>query len=154
MQLEEILTVERVVTPLDVSSKQDALAGMAQLFVSAPGAPRPDEVLQVLSERERLASTGVGSGVAIPHGRVPRLEKLIAAVGVSPGGIPFDAIDGQPVHILVAVLAPQRHTGDHLKVLAQVSRLLRSDQMRQRLVEAPDAAQVLSLLFEADRRGA
>jgi len=151
MRLADLVTEDRVLTRLDAASKEEALAAVAALFDGVEGL-RGEDVRGVLEERERLASTGVGSGVAIPHGRIPQLQQLLAAVAISPKGIPFDAIDGQAVHILVVVLAPQRHTGDHLKVLARVSRMLRSKEVRQRLVSAPNAAGALQLLREEDAR--
>jgi PTS system nitrogen regulatory IIA component len=92
----------------------------------------------------------VGSGVAIPHGRISSIEQLRAAVAISPGGIPFDAIDGAPVRIIVGVLAPQHHTGDHLRVLARVSRLLRSAQVREHLLDARDAHAAFDVIARAD----
>ena len=126
MRLTDILNEQRVTTALSATSKDDALRALADLFAGDDGVLAPSAVYDVLSERERLASTGIGSGVAIPHGRIATLDSLRAAVAISPEGIPFDAIDGAPVRIVVGVLAPQHHTGDHLRVLARVSRLLRS----------------------------
>lgn len=152
MLLNEILSEDRVITGLAASTKQEALGAMAELFAGIDGLAVAD-VRRVLEERERLASTGVGSGVAIPHGRIAGLDGLLAAVAISRGGIPFDAIDGQPVHILVVVLAPQRHTGDHLKVLAQVSRMLRQGTVRDALREAENARAAFSLIQQAAVRG-
>lgn len=151
MLLTEILTEDRVITGLAASSKQEALTAVSELFAGVQDLDAAS-VRNVLEERERLASTGVGSGVAIPHGRMAGLSELLAALAVSTGGIPFDAIDGQPVHILVVVLAPQRHTGDHLKVLAQVSRMLRQESVRRGLVDAVDAKSALTLIREVNGR--
>lgn len=152
MRLAEIVTEDRVLTGLTADSKQEALSAVSELFEGVEGLTASD-VCRVLTERERLASTGVGSGVAIPHGRIAQLDRLLAAVAISSPGIPFDAIDGRPVHILVVVLAPQRHTGDHLKVLARVSRMLRGEEVRSRLVAATNPTTALSLLREEDGSG-
>ena len=150
MLLTDILNEQRVTTRLVADSKDDALKALAQLFASDDPSLSIEGVHEVLRERERLASTGVGSGVAIPHGRISSLEQLRAAVAISPAGIPFDAIDGAPVRIIVGVLAPQHHTGDHLRVLARVSRLLRSAQVRESLLDAADAHAAFLVIARAD----
>lgn len=150
MLLTDILNEQRVTTRLVASSKDDALLALAQLFSGDDPNLQAGAVHEVLRERERLASTGVGSGVAIPHGRISSIEQLRAAVAISPGGIPFDAIDGAPVRIIVGVLAPQHHTGDHLRVLARVSRLLRSAQVRENLLDARDAHAAFDVIARAD----
>ncbi len=153
MRLLDILSEERVTTELAATSKADALSCVAELFAKSADVTSAAAVLRVLEERERLASTGVGSGVAIPHGRLASIDRLRAAVAVSRQGIPFDAIDGEPVRIIVAVLGPAHHTGDHLRVLARVSRLLRSEAVRRALLEAADAQSALEIIAQADARG-
>jgi PTS system nitrogen regulatory IIA component len=152
MRLSEILAPERVIHRLEARDKTGALRAIARAFAGTD--PRLDEaeVLRVLLEREALASTGVGSGVAIPHGRLAALEGLVAALAVCPQGVPFDAIDGEPATILVAVLAPLRHTGDHLKALARVSRMMRDDAARARLLAAEDRAALWTAFSEEDAR--
>ncbi|MFM2421332.1 MAG: hypothetical protein RL385_6055, partial [Pseudomonadota bacterium] len=98
----------------------------------------------------RLASTGVGSGVAIPHGRVGSMERLRAALAISPTGIPFEAVDGAPVRIIVGVLAPVHHTGDHLRVLARVSRLLRNASVREDMLRAASPEEAFAIIASAD----
>ncbi|MET0339707.1 MAG: PTS sugar transporter subunit IIA [Polyangiales bacterium] len=150
MRLSDILSEQRVTTALSATSKDEALHALAALFAGEDGLLEASAVYDVLSERERLASTGIGSGVAIPHGRIASLDSLRAAVAISPAGIPFEAIDGAPVRIVIGVLAPQHHTGDHLRVLARVSRLLRSREVRDRLLAAADAAEAFDIIAKAD----
>jgi len=150
MRLTEILNEQRVTTQLTATTKEEALAALAQLFTEDDAELDAKAVYEVLSERERLASTGIGSGVAIPHGRIAQLERLRAAIAVSPAGIPFEAIDGAPVRIVVGVLAPQHHTGDHLRVLARVSRLLRNPEVREALLKARDAHEAFDIIARAD----
>ena len=150
MRLTDILSEQRVTTQLTATSKDDALRALAHLFAVDDRVLDAAAVYEVLRERERLASTGIGSGVAIPHGRIATLDSLRAAVAISPEGIPFDAIDGQPVRIVVGVLAPQHHTGDHLRVLARVSRMLRSREVRERLLEAHGPADAFEIIGRAD----
>ena len=152
MRLIDILSEELVTTRLCASSKDEALRALAQLFAEHDPVLDADAVHTVLVERERLASTGVGSGVAIPHGRLSTIDGLRAAVVISAEGIPFDSIDGAPVRIIIGVLAPQHHTGDHLRVLARVSRLLRNAEVREGLLQASDGHAAYEVIARADRQ--
>lgn len=152
MRLAEILNERRVTVALHAPDKRAALDALAGLFVEDdPGLDRR-AILRVFEEREALASTGVGSGVAIPHGRLHEVPRLVAVVGVCKAGVDFDAIDGRPAHILVAVLGPERQTGEHLKALARFSRLLRDEGVRHRLLEAADRVEALDILLGEDGR--
>ena len=152
MRLVEILPVERVVVRLDARDKPGSLRELARVFAQGDARLSEPEVLRVLEAREALASTGVGSGVAIPHGRLPGLGELQAALAIAPSGVSFDAIDGLPATIFVALLAPGDARSDHLKALARISRLLRDEAVRTRLLAAPDAAALLEIVREEDDR--
>src|SRR5262249_50786431 len=142
MSVVDILTPKHVSVANDteglVRSKQEAITRLAALLAEGPvDGVSATEIARVLDEREKLQSTGVGGGVAIPHGAIERLQRLVGAVLLCPTPIEFEAIDGEPVSILFAVIGPKRATGEHLKTLARVSRLLRDDRFRARLLEAP-----------------
>lgn len=151
MRLIDLLTQERVAVrsggegapSLDQPGALTLLAKMlaagARVYVA--------EVERVLSEREQLQSTGIGEGVAIPHGALPQLQTQFAALLIVPGGVDFAAIDGLPVNILFAVIGPKRATGEHLKTLARVSRLLRNKSFRDRLVAARDEREAYALIL-------
>ena len=126
--------------------KDRALGILAGLLSS--GAPNVErsEVERVLGEREHLQSTGIGEGVAIPHGALSQLETQVAGLLIAPDGVDFAAIDGHKVTILFAVIGPKRATGEHLKTLARVSRLLRNKAFRDRLVASPDAKAAYDLI--------
>lgn len=147
MRFSDLLTAGRISTTLRVSSKDEAIEALGQLLVNDSGLADASAVVQVLRDRESLASTGVGDEVAIPHGRLPNLTQIVAAIAVAPDGVEFDSIDRKPVRIFVAVLAPDRAPGDHLRVLARVSRLLRDARVRSELIAAADPQQVLSILL-------
>ncbi|HLK40248.1 MAG TPA: PTS sugar transporter subunit IIA [Polyangiaceae bacterium] len=156
MQLTDLLTPERVAIrhndgerPLDKTAVIKTLAQMLTHGTRVAGA----DVERVLSEREQLQSTGIGEGVAIPHGALPQLETQYASLLIVPEGVDFVAIDGLAVNILFAVIGPKRATGEHLKTLARVSRLLRSKGFRERLVNAPDPGAAFGLIAaeEAER---
>ena len=146
MRLSDILSIERVTTSLSADDKDAVLQRLAAMFETQD----TEEVFRVFKEREALASTGVGSGVAIPHGRLGSVDRLQAALAISPEGVDFEAVDGQLAHIFVAVLAPERHTGEHLKALARISRLLRDEAVRRELLAAGSAERALSIVLDRD----
>jgi PTS system nitrogen regulatory IIA component len=157
MRLTDLLTPERVAIRHNISQhpldKAGALGTLAQLL-SAGTQVDARLVERVLKEREQLQSTGIGEGVAIPHGALPLLETQHASLLIVPEGVDFAAIDSAPVNILFAVIGPKRATGEHLKTLARVSRLLRNKTFRDRLAGAADAAEAYNLIAreEEDRR--
>lgn len=138
------LVGERVTITLNGGDKGAVLRELAQLL--ADDTVSAEAVHQSLEAREQLASTGVGSGVAIPHGRVAGLDGLRAALGVHKKGVSFDAVDGEPVHVLVAILAPEGKPSQHLKTLAAASRLLRDDEVRKRLLRAATVDEAVAVL--------
>ena len=134
-------------------TKSEALHRLAELLARGTNKVQIEEVERVLSEREQLQSTGVGGNVAIPHGTIDRIEKMVGAVLLCRAGIDFDAIDSLPVKILFAVIGPKGATGEHLKTLARVSRLLRNEEFREKLLAAPDGETAFQLLVEEEGRG-
>jgi PTS system nitrogen regulatory IIA component len=143
MGILEILRAERVsvanASEGIVRTKADALRRLAVLLATDTVVPAA-EIERVLVAREKTQSTGVGGGVAIPHGGIAALEVHIGAVLLCPEPIDFDAIDAAPVSILFAVIGPKHEPGAHLKILARVSRLLRPDDFRKRLLSASNGA--------------
>lgn len=151
MLLREILDVPRIDLALAVHDKREAIEAMARLLCAgATGATDPAALGRVLTEREQLGSTGVGDGVAIPHGRVPGLDRFVAALAVTKGGIPFESIDGEPVDVLFALVGPERAAGEHLKCLARIGRLLRDPGIRRCLRESADPRDAMALVLAAD----
>ena len=139
----EILRAERVSVANAseglVRNKADALHRLAALLATGADVPAT-EIERALVERESKQSTGVGGGVAIPHGSIATLEVHVGAILLCPNPIDFDAIDSAPVSILFAVIGPKREAGEHLKILARVSRLLRPDDFRKRLLASSTGA--------------
>ena len=105
----------------------------------------PDQAMAVIMEREKLGSTGIGHGIAIPHGRLPELETPITALIRHEGGIDFDAIDGQPVHIVVVLLAPKDEDRSHLELLAGLARTLQKETVRRAVMEARTTEEISAL---------
>jgi len=109
-------------------------------------------ISEVLMERERLGSTGIQDGIAIPHGKIIGLDHIVLACGMSPEGIDFDSHDGKPTHLLFVLLAPEFAAGQHLKVLARLSKLLKSESTRNGLMQATSGADMFKLLADEDAK--
>ncbi len=141
------LVGERVTVTLEGADKASVLQELAGLL--SDDSVTREAVLESLLAREQLASTGVGSGVAIPHGRVAGLDSLRAAIGIHKKGVAFDAVDGEPVHVLVAILAPEGQPSQHLKTLAAASKVLRQDAVRKQLVASASPRDAIEALRTA-----
>jgi PTS system nitrogen regulatory IIA component len=101
-------------------------------------------------DRERLGSTGIGGGIGIPHGKIKDLETLVLGFGLSRKGVDFESIDGQPTHIFFVLITPEDSTGLHLKLLARISRMLKNDPFKERLLNAADRQEILDIIKEED----
>ena len=154
MRITDILPVERIyVDPGDgtVRNKSDALKIISGLLASGLSCDG-ETILQLFAERERLQSTGIGDGVAIPHTSIEAATRRAAALVVSNKGVPFDAIDGADVHIVLGVIGPKDATGEHLRVLARVSRLLRDEATRRSLAAAPTPQDAFGIIEARERQ--
>jgi PTS system nitrogen regulatory IIA component len=157
MRLADVLTVDGITTDLTTRDKEATLRELARLVAAGEGgsASEPgldvETVYRALAEREQLATTGVGSGVAIPHGRL-HTDRFRVAMAISPEGVPFDSVDGEPARILFAVLAPESHPADQLRVLARISRVLKDQAVRNRLLGAASRQDALDIVVEEELR--
>ncbi len=148
MDIAELISSEEIVPSLRVSSKKQALQELSKRAAELTGQPER-AIFEVLIQRERLGTTGVGQGIAIPHGKLPELDRLYALFARLETPVDFDAIDEQPVDLICLLLAPETAGADHLKALARVSRLLRDAAICEKLrgSDKPDA--VYALLTES-----
>jgi len=149
MRLGDHLTAQSVSASLRAADKEGLLQEVASLL-AAGSALDPEKITHTLRERELVATTGIGSGVAIPHGRLPDAEEIRICLGVHPEGVEFDALDGKRVHIFFGVLAPADEPGVHLKALARISRLVRSESLRHQLRSAESPAALIEVLADAE----
>lgn len=152
MKITEFLHPDSVVGALQAKDKPAVMAELCASLAKRVGTVPADRLTEVLLDRERLSSTGIGDGVAIPHGKLAGLPGLVAAFGVSREGLDFDAIDGKPTHLFFALLAPENSAGVHLKALARISRLFKNPVFRKSIVEAPDAKAVYDLIASEDAK--
>jgi PTS system nitrogen regulatory IIA component len=145
----ELLHPERVRVGVSAPDKESALLTVSSFLTMPEGTVNPEAVCDVLRERERLASTGVGSHVAIPHGRSDHFDELRAAVAICPDGVDFAAVDGLPVHIIVGIIGPRTMPEKHLAALAGVSRALRDAGRREALLRATSDDEAYRILTQS-----
>jgi mannitol/fructose-specific phosphotransferase system IIA component (Ntr-type) len=151
MLLTQLLTPERVRVPLAARDKPGVLRELSELLAQESGGTVAD-VLRAVVDREQVLSTGVGFGIAIPHGRSPSMPDLAAVAGRSSEPIEFDALDGEPVNIFFMLVGPERCAGQHVKALSRIARLARSEALRQQLLTAPTGAEFYQALADAESR--
>lgn len=153
MGLGDYLTVDGVFANLHARCKREALSHLAKAAGDLTGVST-QTIEEALFERERLGSTGVGHGVAIPHGKIAGLEEIVALFAKLDAPIGFDAVDDEPVDLIFLLLAPEDATAAHLKALAKVSRLLRDDSVREALRGADTAEALFAITTETTRSDA
>jgi nitrogen PTS system EIIA component len=143
--LNDLLAAPAVLAALKVKNKKQALQELAARAATAAGRSER-EIFDTLLQRERLGSTGIGRGVAIPHGKLAKLDQLIGLFARLERPVDFDALDGEPVDLIFLLLAPEGAGADHLKALARIARLLRDDKVADKLRAARDADALFALL--------
>ena len=152
MRLIDILTQDCIVSDLKGRVKREVLEEMvAELTFKFAGLNK-ERLLEVILERERLGSTGIGYGVAIPHARLKGLNSVIILFGRSLSGVEFQALDERPAHLFFLIVAPEDSTTSHIKILARISRLLQDAVLRNRLMVASTQEEIYSIIAEEDRK--
>ncbi len=152
MKIEDILAEDLVLADLKGRAKSDVLVELADAVVERHPELDKARLVGALEEREHLNSTALGDGVAIPHGKLPGLRRVLAAFGRSRTGVDFQSLDGKPTHLFFLLVAPEDSAGAHLKALARISRLLKDPAFRARLLEAPDAGAIWATIRDEDAR--
>jgi PTS system nitrogen regulatory IIA component len=150
MKIADLLDVKAISTELTSQKKIEVLAELVDLLRRVQPDLDTAELMAVLIDREELGSTGIGDGIAIPHGKLKGLDRLLMAFGRKKDGIDFDSMDNRPAHLFFLLLAPESEATLHLKALARISKLLRKDDVRRQLLDAPDPATLLSILSQED----
>ncbi|MCA0420148.1 MAG: PTS IIA-like nitrogen regulatory protein PtsN [Proteobacteria bacterium] len=153
MTLTDLLSPAAVISPLRANGKKQALQELAQHAATLTGLP-DRELFEALLQRERLGSTGIGDGIAIPHGRMPGIERLVGLFARTEKPIDFDALDGQPVDIIFVLIAPEGAGADHLKALARVARVLRNQSVLEQVRKIRDPAAIYAILAESAAQAA
>ena len=152
MKIMDILVRDAVILNLGVRSKRDVLMEMSSALAKVEPQIEADRLLEVLLEREALQSTGIGEGVAIPHGKLSGLDRLVASFARAPEGIDFESIDGQPTYHFFLLVVPEHSGGQYLKALARISRFFRDAAFRQKLNEVESLEDVIRAIEEEDAK--
>ena len=150
MKIIDLLDPKCILPELQAANKRGVLEELATALVSGHKEVTLQNVVEVLLERERLGSTGIGDNIAIPHGKLPQLSRLMLCFGRSLKGVDFDSMDGKPSHLFFMLLAPVNSAGLHLKALAKISRMLMSQPFRDNLMQAKGAEEIYRLIAERD----
>jgi len=149
MKIMDLMDKKAIIPQLTGKGKKEVLAELCQVVAAQEGLETAP-LLEVLLEREKLGSTGIGEGIAIPHGKTTATDKLVVACGRSPQGVDFDSMDGKPTHLFFLLLAPENTAGAHLKALAKISRLLKDSDFRRKLLAASGADEIYQLIASKD----
>ncbi len=152
MKLSELLTERLISADLQADGKLAVLDELAQLISRAYEGVNAEAVARALLDRERIMSTAVGAGVAIPHAKTPAVDRIVVCLGLHRDGIDFEAEDGSKTQIFFTLLAPERSSGEHLKVLARISRICQDKEFRKRLRAAGNSVAIMELIRDTEKR--
>ncbi len=152
MKVTDVLTKELIIPELKGKEKREVLEEMSQELARKVDGLNKERLLELLLEREKLGSTGIGHGVAIPHTKIKGIDGIIVAFGRSKKGVNFQSMDNRPVHIFFLIVAPEDSTVLHLKVLASISRLLKDGAFRKRLIKASTKEDIYRIIEEEDNK--
>ncbi|NLD37560.1 MAG: PTS sugar transporter subunit IIA [Desulfatiglans sp.] len=150
MKLSDLLNIKNITVAMKARNKNLAIEELADLIVESHHSIKKDDLIRILLERERLGSTGIGDGVAIPHGKVPGIIEPIISFGKSEAGLDFDSIDGQPVYLFFLLVAPENSANIHLKALARIARILKNQSLRKQLLEAKTREDIYKVIINDD----
>jgi len=149
MKICDVLQRKTILADLKAQNKKGILEELVAPVAEIANV-NSDALVKVLMERERLGSTGIGGGIGIPHGKLKNIDSLVLGFGLSRKGVDFESLDGQPTHIFFLLITPENSTGLHLKLLARISRILKDEPFKSRLLNASDGDAVLDIIKEKD----
>jgi PTS system nitrogen regulatory IIA component len=150
VKITDFLTVDTVIPSLNSQEKNAVLRELAQALVANYHGLDQQKVIEVLRERERISTTAIGEGVAIPHGKLADVERVLGMFARSVEGVDFASLDGGPTHLFFVLIAPENAAADHLKALARISRLLKDEAFRRRLVAGKNSQEIYQLIATED----
>ena len=150
MQLNQILKIEFINANLLAKNKDEALEELVNTIIRGGLKLNSSSIIDILKQRESLGSTGIGDGVAIPHGKISDINDIVVAFGRSDEGIVYDSLDGKPVHLFFLLLAPENFAGQHLKILAKISKMLKDANFRKKLLKAGSQSELYEIIIEQE----
>lgn len=151
MRIMDFLSEKNIAVDLKAKNKKEVIEELVDLLVASGQVTDKKKMVQILLEREELGSTGIGQGIAIPHGKSDTVKELTAAFGLSRSGVAFEALDGEPVYIFFLLVAPEGTAGAHLKALARISGLLKDKYIRKKLMSSQNTAEVVKIIQEEEK---
>ena len=151
MNLLDILSPESIIVDLKGESKEEIITELVNSLPVGDAITDRDQALQAVLDREKIMSTGIGDGIAIPHGKSAAVTELVAAMGTQRRGMDFDALDGEPAYVFFLLVSPANVSGPHIKALARISRLLKNDEFKKKLIEAGSAEEIIASIEAAER---
>lgn len=149
MKIIDVLNKASITVDLKATDKKGVLEELVASVAGITNASR-EEMVRVLLDRERLGSTGIGDGIGIPHGKLKGLDKLVLGFGLSRKGVDFESMDNRPTYLFFLLITPENSTGPHLKLLARISKLLKDEQLREKLKNVSDPDEIYEIIREAD----
>lgn len=150
MKIMDFLCPEAITIDLKAQDKKSSIGELVELLHKAKKIKKTNEVIETVLEREKLGSTGIGQGVAIPHGKTDSVAEQIGALGISQKGVEFNSLDGEPVYLIFFLVGPAEVAGQHLKALSRISRLFKDKFFRQALREAKSVDEVIKIIRQED----
>ncbi len=150
MKLSEIIKKNNIISELKAKDKKNVLNELAEVVSQNEPSIDKSLLVKVLLEREQLGSTGIGDGVAIPHGKLPGVKKPMVSFGRSVKGLDFDSMDGRPAYLFFLLLAPENSSGVHLQVLTRIARILKSSAFRKELMKAGTEEELYRIIIQSD----
>jgi nitrogen PTS system EIIA component len=152
MKITDFLKEDCVLLSVKSRDKKEAISELLELLKEKRYIKDSQDILDNVMEREKLGSTGIGQGIAVPHTKTEQIEELVGAVGISNDGISFEALDGEPVYIIFLILAPTKSIGLHLKALAKIARLLKDKTFRNALRKANNKSEIIKIIKEDEEK--
>jgi PTS system nitrogen regulatory IIA component len=150
MKLSDLVNDKAISTSLKSTTKKEVIKELVGLLEKAHGLRTGGEILEKVVERESTMSTGIGNGVAIPHGKARSIDTLVASCGISPKGIDFQSVDGVAVRLFILLVSPEELRGPHVRALANISRLLKEESVREHLKKCTSPQEFLEVLKQAE----
>jgi len=152
MKITDFLKEDCVIVNLKSRDKKGAIAELLSLLEKNKYIKESKKILETVMEREKLGSTGIGQGIAVPHAKTEQIDNLVGALGISQNGVDFDSLDGEPVYIIFLLLAPTKSIGLHLKALAKIARLLKDRVFRNALRECKTPEEAIKIIKEDEEK--
>ena len=151
MKLSQIIEQDDIIPELQAEDKTGVLEELAEVICKHEPLLKKEKLVRVLMDREKLGTTGIGDGIAIPHGKIDILKTPLLSFGRSKKGIDYDAIDNKPVHLFFLLVAPENSSGLHLHILARIAKLLKNNKFKKKLIEASTKEEMYKIITEADK---